>query len=373
MELQEYKKMLINTVLEHYPVYLQSKLLKYMTKDDRVINDRRKIKPGQGSLLSIDVTGIEGVGNKLCHLLDHAEEGLYAKIYKYVEEFEFVKGYRYACIFEYKEDLDIDMISSFDSSHIQLYYHDNDKYDCMWRTGSWIPTVNLEKDRVLFKYSVTLDNREGDKIKYVVLVVMELNSKRVSIYFDSVASEYKNPVKDFYAVMLDTIKRNFEKLIGINLLTIDFKAIIYYIQYLQNNNVHLSENIKVSAQKMKRDGTVSYLEAKKDSEEEPTIPILGELKEWLRERDYLFEVNEETRRIKEELSNFIEEIEQTSDYPKVQIRFRDKGFHLEMTHAYKNYEYSVFKIDGNLSDDRELIEYAKACLDKYYRELEART
>lgn len=373
MELQEYKKILINTVLQHYPAYLQSKLLKSMTKDDRVINHKSKIKSGQGFLLSIDVTGIDGVGNKISHLLEHKEEGLYAKIYKYVEEFEFVKSYRYACIFEYKEDFDIDLINSLDPSHIQLYCHDSDTYDCMWRTGSWIPTVNLESDRVLFKYSVTLDNRQGDKIKYVVLVVMELDSKRVSVYFDSVASEYKNPIKDFYAVMLDTVKRNFEKLIGIKLLTIDFKAIIYYIQYLQNNNVGLSENIKVSAQKMKRDGTVSYLEAKKDSSEEPTIPILGELKEWLRERDYLFDANEETRRIREELSNFIEEIEQTSDYPKVQIRFIDKGFHLEMTHAYKNYEYSVFKIDGNLSDDRELIEYAKVCLDKYYRELEART
>ncbi len=373
MELQEYKKILINTVLQHYPAYLQSKLLKSMTKDDRVINHKSKIKSGQGFLLSIDVTGIDGVGNKISHLLEHKEEGLYAKIYKYVEEFEFVKSYRYACIFEYKEDFDIDLISSLDPSHIQLYCHDSDTYDCMWRTGSWIPTVNLESDRVLFKYSVTLDNRQGDKIKYVVLVVMELDSKRVSVYFDSVASEYKNPIKDFYAVMLDTVKRNFEKLIGIKLLTIDFKAIIYYIQYLQNNNVGLSENIKVSAQKMKRDGTVSYLEAKKDSSEEPTIPILGELKEWLRERDYLFDANEETRRIREELSNFIEGIEQTSDYPKVQIRFIDKGFHLEMTHAYKNYEYSVFKIDGNLSDDRELIEYAKVCLDKYYRELEART
>ena len=79
MELQEYKKILINTVLQHYPAYLQSKLLKSMTKDDRVINHKSKIKSGQGFLLSIDVTGIDGVGNKISHLLEHKEEGLYAK------------------------------------------------------------------------------------------------------------------------------------------------------------------------------------------------------------------------------------------------------------------------------------------------------
>lgn len=370
MTLTEYKQILLNTASYTYPAYLQFKLLKYIAQDERIVNDRRKTKRGQGHLLTINLTEIDGVENKLFHLLNHDEDELYAKLYKYVEEFEFVKGFRHTCIFEYEADFTLDMIENYKEAQIKIFNQADNSYDSIGRIdGTTTPTVKVLENKILFKYSYLLVDREGTKIKYIMLIVMDLESKLVSFYFDKVPYEFRNPARDFYAVMIDKTKDSFEHLTQIKLKCIDFKAIINYM----HNEVNVEEDIQVYAQKMKRDGTTSYLEAKKDEEDELTIPILGELKNLLRSMDSLFIMNKETKEIKEILYEFVEEIELTSDYPTMKIRFKDVGFCLEMIHSYRDRDYSLFKIDGNISDDKEMIEYATECFARYYEELKTRT
>ena len=121
----------------------------------------------------------------------------------------------------------------------------------------------------------------------------------------------------------------------------------------------------ITALKMRRNGTMAVLDSA--SNEFLTIPILGELKELLKENDEMFLKNEDTKGIKNILDKFIKNIEETSELPSVKILWHEKKIKIVVLEAYKDSDYSLLKLLDELKDG-ECMDYVTEYLIKCEKE-----
>ena len=183
-----------------------------------------------------------------------------------------------------------------------------------------------------------LQNDTGNTIKYVMIAVIDKDNEILEIRFDRVGIAYKNShsyYKDKIAQILNYLKDNIE----LELSDIDFKAVVDFMKSER-------DDITIVAQRMTRNGTMAYLEAYED--EASIIPILGELDSFIEQEKELFEHDENTLAIRIKLQAFRKEIEDKSDMPLVKIRMDESGIKFGITHNYKDTEYSLFMLYGEL-------------------------
>lgn len=220
--------------------------------------------------------------------------------------------------------------------------------------------MKIENSKIIFKFNFYLTSKDDkdDKIKYPVLVVLDKQEKIVEIRLDSVKFKYKDKEK-FYKENIDKVKAWIESILKINVETIDFQAISKYIK--ENK----SDEVIITALKMRRNGTMAVLDSA--SNEFLTIPILGELKELLKENDEMFLKNEDTKGIKNILDKFIKNIEETSELPSVKILWHEKKIKIVVLEAYKDSDYSLLKLLDELKDG-ECMDYVTEYLIKCEKE-----
>lgn len=181
----------------------------------------------------------------------------------------------------------------------------------------------------------------------------------LEIRFDRVGIAYKNSYtyyKDRIFEILNFLQHN----IGLEIEDIDFKAVVEYMKE--------KDDITIIAQRMTRNGTTAYLEAYEDAS---IMPILGELDNLIVEHEQLFEINEHTKKIKKMLQDFKKEIEMKSDMPMVKIRMDESGIKFGITHNYKDTNFSLFMLYGELIGEKELMSNVKEYLMRCCRELDA--
>lgn len=94
---------------------------------------------------------------------------------------------------------------------------------------------------------------------------------------------------------------------------------------------------------------------------------MGELDRFLEEQKELFDVDENTREIRKKLQEFKREIEVKSDMPLVKIRMDESGIKFGITHNYKDTEYSLFMLYGELVGE-EMMSSVKEYIMRYYKE-----
>ncbi len=200
-------------------------------------------------------------------------------------------------------------------------------------------------------------------MKYPVLVILDKERKILEIRLDSVKFKYKNKEK-FYKETIDKIKAWIVSMLNINIETIDFQAISKYIKENKSNEVI------ITALKMKRNGTMALLDSA--SNEFLTIPILGELKELLKENNEMFFKSEDTENIKNILDKFIKNIEETSELPSVKILWYERKIKIVVLEAYKDSDYSLLKFLDELKDGEcmnYVTEYLIKCEEENRRQL----
>lgn len=127
------------------------------------------------------------------------------------------------------------------------------------------------------------------------------------------------------------------------------------------------DDVTIYAQRITRNGTTAYLEAFED--EESIIPILGELNTFIHDNRVLFESNDDTLEIRSKLMGFISDIEVKSDMPMVKIRLDESQTKFGVTHNYKDTEYSLFMMYGELVGEKEMMSNVKGYLMQCSREL----
>ncbi|MFR8813034.1 MAG: hypothetical protein ACLVFG_04945 [Lachnospiraceae bacterium] len=342
-----------NSILDIYPSYTKKVLLKQAVNDGLIINNKKSNAQMTLNFTdSIDVSEDETVDDKLKHILDSNS------ILAMVEEYEYRKPYKHFCYFEYA-DLEIEKIEELvKAGKVNVF----DKKSQQPTDDFEKPTIYLLGEFIYLKFSYKLQNDIGSTIKYVMLAIIDKENKILEIRFDRVGIAYKNSYtyyKDKIAKILDYLREN----INLNISDIDFKAVVDFMK-------SECDDITIVAQRMTRNGTTAYLEAYED--EESIIPILGEIDTFIEEQKELFDRDENTREIRKKLQEFRREIEVKSDMPLVKIRMDGSGIKFGITHNYKDTEYSLFMLYGELVGE-EMMSSVKEYIMRYYKELRTAT
>lgn len=354
-----YKELLIDTLGELYPNYLKKKIIKEMADSGRVVNTKRKSK--QLNLEDVmDVSELKDEDAKLSHILNFDTQ---QNLYKYIEEFEFNKSYRHAVMFK---------ITNFDQERIEknvedkkllLYKRDAEMKDII-NAMEVIPTLKFVNENIYIKISYLtrpkLVNTDLKPIKYVVLCDLDLKNNVLEIRFDKAPQGYHS-TKDFYVQIVNDSIAKLHDLFDLKVENIDFKGIIEYIRTIED------EEIYIYAMEMHRNGSKAYLDSMSNAD--MTIPILGELKEFISQHDELFKTNKETRNLKGKLNNFIENIEVTSDLPSIKVIWPKQDTRVGIKHDYKGEEYSLFMYYDELIDSKEKMDYVRNYFMQHYRDL----
>lgn len=301
---------------------------------------------------SIDVSDDETIEDKIRHILDSEN------ILSMIEEYDYKKPYRHFCYFKYLS-LDVKRIEELvKNKRVNVFDKKNQKAI----DDSEKPTIYLLGEQIYFKFSYMLQNDIGTTIKYVMLAIIDKDKEILEIRFDRVGIAYKNShnyYKDKIADILKYLKEN----IDLDTEEIDFKAVVDFMKSER-------DDITIVAQRMTRNGTTAYLEAYED--EASIIPILGELDSFIEEQKELFDKDENTREIRKKLQEFREEIEVKSDMPLVKIRMDESGIKFGITHNYKDTEYSLFMLYGELIEE-EMMSSVKEYVMQCYKDLGAAT
>ena len=229
-----------------------------------------------------------------------------------------------------------------------------------WWTPFDIPTVRTIGKSIIFKFSHKLQDDSGHVIKYVILAIIDTDTGILEIRFDKVGIAYKNSYT-YYKDKISAILKFFIDKLELTFTSIDFKAVVDYIKSKK-------DDITIFAQRMNRNGSTAYLEAYDG--DDITIPILGELDSFITNNEVLFASNDQTEYIKCKLQEFLKEIEVKSDVPMVKVRMDESGIRFGITHNYKDTEYSMFMLYGELVGE-EMMGSVKEYLMQCYKELRA--
>lgn len=343
------KEIFKNTILDIYQSYTKKIILKQAINEGLIINNKKH--DGQMTLNftdSIDVTDDETIDDKFRHMLE--SENILAMI----EEYEYKKPYRHFCYFEYSS-LDICKIEHLvKGGKVNIF----DKKERKPVDTFESPTIYLLGDLIYLKFCYILKNDTGSTIKYIMLAVIDKENNLLEIRFDRVGIAYKNS-HNYYKDRIESILKYLKENISIEVKNIDFKAVVDYMKSEK-------DDITIVAQRMTRNGTTAYLEAYED--EASIIPILGELSSFIEEQKELFEQDDNTKEIRSKLQAFLEEIEVKSDMPLVKIRMDESGIKFGITHNYKDTEYSLFMLYGELIGE-EMMGDVKKYIMQCYKEL----
>lgn len=342
-----------STIMDVYPSYTKKVILKQAVNEGLIINNKKN--SGQLTLNftdCIDVSNDETLDDKFRHILE--SESILAMI----EEYEYKKPYRHFCYFKYST-LNIGKIEELvKNNKVNVFDKKNQKPI----DDSEKPTIYLLGELIFLKFSYMLQNDTGNTIKYVMLTVIDKKNEILEIRFDRVGIAYKNSYnyyKDKISTILNYLKENIE----LETTDIDFKALVDFMKSEM-------DDITIVAQRMTRNGTTAYLEAYED--EASIIPILGELDSFIEVEKELFDIDANTRLIRDKLQAFRREIEDKSDMPLVKIRMDESGIKFGITHNYKDTDYSLFMLYGELVGE-EMMGSVKEYIMRCYKDFRTAT
>lgn len=354
-----YKNLLIDTLGELYPNYLKKKIINQMVDSGIVIDSKRKSKKlNFGDV--IDVSEFKDEDEKLNHILNFDTE---KNLYKYIEEFEFNKSYRYSVMFKLLNFSQNNIKKLLEEKKIVLYNRESDMNDII-SEHNIVPTLKIVNENIFVKFSYFIEpklvNSDLKPVKYVVLCDFDVDNDVLEVRFDRAPQGY-HTTKDFYIQIVNDTIDTLHNLFEMKIENIDFKAIIEYIRFIEDEKVY------IYAMEMHRNGSKAYLDSMSNSD--MTIPILGELKDFIVNNENLFKSNDKTLEIKNQLNNFIENIEVTSDLPSIKIFWQEHNTRVGIKHDYKGEEYSLFIYRDGLVDSKEKMDYVRNYFMQHYRDL----
>lgn len=341
--------------MELYPSYVKKFILKELKKEGSVIDDEKDVSSME--LFSdiydrINVTEFKTLDEKFRFLLD------YDKILSVIEEYDYRKPYRHFCYFKCSNLQEEKIKLLIDEGKIIVFNPKEQKPVDEFDDEVYRPTIYQLEDQIFFKFSYHLKDKLNDEsIKYVMLAIFDKRYGLLEIRFDRVGVVYKYS-QTYYKDQIASILEYFHNYLELQIEYIDFKAVVEHV-------FSTKTDITIVAKRMLRNGTMAHLEAYED--EETVLPILGELENLIEDNKSLFERNDDTKSILQLLEHFLKEIDVKSDMPVVKIRIDDSGIKFGITHNYKDTEYSLFMLYGELIGE-EMMNHVKDYVMRCYRE-----
>lgn len=346
------KNIIRTTVQKEYSTYIQKKLLKKL-EDKKLIKNDKRIKFEQGM---IDVSTMGPEKAKINFLFENMP-----LMHKMCEEYEYEKGYRYTYLFKY-DSMDKDRIKEHIKEGRVVVFTDDEICNDISKMIIANPTYKEDEKRIYIKFSLRLSSKldNGDTIKHIILVVIHKDSNLLEIRQDIVSMLY-NPRDKFYEENTKKVISWLKAHINLQDKKLDLQAIIRHMKTTKK------EEVTITALKLKRDGMIAELDAATNTEQ--ILPILDELRKKIYTEE-IFEIDDNTRKIKEMLEEFIEDIEENSDLPAAKAYWIGEKYKVNAYHGETVDEIPYLRWIGELRD-KESIDYVTRYIMQCERELAA--
>lgn len=362
MDFELYKEYIIQTV-SSYPKYIQELVLKNL-KEQKIIIDNPDL-PANDTIPN--VSGLSDL-EKICKSLYEKHEAI-----KYIEEWEFFRPYKYAILFQYA-GLDANSLKRLlESEFVIPFTKGQNSFDSLQElllngiSSSKLekPTIYETDAQVYYKFNIRFKgflpgSGKQTKLKYPIVIVVYKDIPVVEIRLDRINSYYKES-ETFYRDKIRLVTSWLRDELGISLQNINFQPIIDYIE--KNKD----QEVVVSAKRMNlRTGGKATLE----SNEEYILPLLGELKEFIKLHDEQFE---QSPVIKQLLQDFIADVEETSDFPWISLRWKHivktKQITVKFQHNYYDEGYTLLQYIG-IQKEVERMDYVTRYLIQSKEDIE---
>jgi hypothetical protein len=345
MEYNEYREIVLSTIIKEYPAYLQKNILDIFVNKKLVITKKNMLNKEKYSKDVLDLTALPDIKAKLLVAMSQCEKAL-----KVIEEYEFKKAYRYCAIFKYAGDLNSNLENIIKNGNAFRYDNDIKSYDTLDFVFR-IPTIMEDEEQIILKFSLHKQGKEdndeeNNNIKYSLLAVFFKKYNTLEIRFDTLRLMFKNS-ESFYIDLVKAAKAWITSFLKINLISVNFKSVEKYIEANKNDVILYAQALKTDS------GSKVVLDI--DADEECILPILGGLKNLMSEHEDEFN---NSPKIKSILNDFIQEIKDTSDSEWCKLYWKDKfdsdGILITINHSYRQEDFSLIQYHKKLKDKERM-------------------
>lgn len=320
-----------NTVLS-YPKNIQNRFCKRLVDKNIITNDEASEK-FESVLFVPKKQDTEVTIGQL------AEDITYAYVF---EELEFTKLYKYSIplMYEYKTDTDnINKIIDNLSKTLSVLEFKTDKtfvpeYDIADELSKATPLYMKDGSNYCIKFVIQQDfiTAEFDTIdyRYPIIIYINTEEKLLDIRFDGLKYklEGQSPIEWFNKIYKDCASWIEEKL-NVTIFKCDNCNMYESIKADKTGKVKICRQMMTLAT-----GGSADLKAA-DNEDNPTLPFVDEIRELINENAALFEKSSE---IKALLTKYIDDKEDTADYPYIYIKcineIASQNFLVKITSSY---------------------------------------
>ncbi|HEY4429542.1 MAG TPA: hypothetical protein VGN87_00745 [Paenibacillus sp.] len=351
-----YKELMIETVSNTYPKYIQKDLLSTLEQQGVVkLKKNMTIKEGAQT---IDLSEAEED--------ERLTQGIaFPAVLRALEMREFTKSYHFSAMFAGNgkpKTIFADLVKKgklleFKSAN---FVHDN-VLDVNHPTKV-IPTMFTIGNIKIFKFTKLLTGflpttATRKRIKYNVLGVYHEYLDVLEVRFDRARSLFQYEDELFYHNQVVGVLNWFNEVANFELENINISPVISFI------NKKDQDEVVVHSQAMSM-STGAKAELYTAENGAPILPLLGELKELIRTNEELFE---ESPKIKDLLDKFISETEDTSDLPWISLRWKgdakNEGILVKFKHNYENKGYTLLNFVGRQTNMEKMNNVTKYIID----------
>lgn len=352
---EEYKELMIETISNTYPKYIQKDLLGTLEQHG-VIKLKKKMVIKEGAqTIDLSETAED----------EQLTEGLaFLPVLKTVEKREFTKSYHFSAIFNVigKQGTDFAKLVQegklLDFKAVDFVHdvvldvnHPTDVIPTMFAIGN-IKIVKFTKVLTGF-----LPTGLRKRIKYTVLGVYHEYLDVLEVRFDRAKSLYQYEDDLFYHNQVLDVLRWFQEVAGFEVENINIPPVISYINKKEQDEVAVhSQAMSMSS------GAKAELYISENGD--PILPLLGELKELMKTHEELFE---QSPKIKDLLDKFITVTEDTSDLPWISLKWKgdakNEGMLVKFKHNYENKGYTLLNFFGRQTNMEKMNNVTKYIID----------
>ncbi|MDK8181270.1 hypothetical protein [Paenibacillus sp. UMB4589-SE434] len=357
----EYKHVIQTTIKEVYPNYLVKKLLKTLEEEKGIISYKANLFSQDAYIFSNEDGSTYHPKYDATELLTTLEHKT-TDVISVIQDQEYESPYSYSVLFEIQADWANNLKTAIDEGIIISTESDDYLYD---QLSTSIINCKPSHKKVagldILKFSLHLvgylpqENDNKREIVYPIICLLNTETKMLEIRFEKVKGYISNGEGGFYIKKIEEVKQRLEGLLGIELLAINLSSIVKYIKETLNES---EENeVAVSAQALEyHTGSKAVLDT--GNNDNMILPLIGNLKDILRNHEDLFDANDETRQIQELLEEIILEAEYLSDHPWITLAWKNevksKVLKVKFLFNYHGQDFSVLQYYGNNADSERM-------------------
>lgn len=268
------------------------------------------------------------------------------------------KAHKYSAIFAIEGDVNIDGIlrnTAIQTSGLSIEKMAEKK---MLKFTQFLNGIKpLEEGTLYFKTTYTMC------AKFWEITQDEEMHRFVEITVDNVGPQFRDGKMSFFPNRINYIKNFIEAHNSLFLVPIDFSEVLNEIKK-ENEVAEVRMNVpKISGQRMVlSSGSEATLQS--NISEEIVLPILGDLKQLIRDNENLFNTSKD---IKELLNNFIQDTEEWSEFPWINLTWDNKvkSKSIQVKFELNNYEYTFLNYYHHKNGRERVDDVVKYLIEEY--------